>query len=72
MDRLQSSHREKIDIIAKKLSVAVVGTSVETGEKIFFSSMQEAERAGFDSGKISMCVNGKRNNHKKYKWERSK
>jgi hypothetical protein len=72
MDRFQKLHREKIDIIARKLSVAVVGTSVETGEKIFFSSMQEAKRAGFDSGKISMCVNGKRNSHKKYKWERSK
>lgn len=70
MERFQQSHREKIDVIAKNLSVPVVGTSIENGEKLFFNSMHDAEKMGFCSCKISLCVNGKRKSHKKYKWER--
>lgn len=64
MDRFHKSHNDKIDIIAKKLSCKVRGTSIEDGHEIIFDSMQEAGRNGFDNGKISMCVNGKRSQHK--------
>lgn len=70
MERFQDAHREKIDIIADKLSTGVKGTALNGSEEIIFKSMQEAKRNGFDCGKVSMCVNGKRNSHKGYRWER--
>lgn len=72
MERFQKSHRDNIHDIARKLSIQVVGISEETGEKLLFSSMHEAEKYGFDSCKISMCINGKRKTHKKFKWEKAK
>lgn len=69
LERFHEAHNQSIDIIAKKLSVRVKGVS-NNGEEIIFDSIQEARRNGFDSGKISMCINGKRNKHKGYRWER--
>lgn len=71
MDRFIKAHKDKIDVIAEKLSVKVVGINMATGEKIFFNSMQEAEKNGFSCSKISNCVNGKRKSHKGYKWEKA-
>lgn len=69
MIRFQKAHNEKIKIIVEKLSHPVKGISIENGLEIKFSSMKEAERNGFNSCKISMCVNGKRKTHKGYRWE---
>lgn len=70
LDRLHSSHNAKIDIIKQKISQRIKGVSINGSEEIFFNSMTEAQRHGFDEGKISMCVNGKRTKHKGYRWER--
>jgi hypothetical protein len=70
MERFHKLHNEKIGLIAEKLSVKVVGTNVETGEKINFDSMQETRKLGFKPEKVSMCVNGKRMSHGGYRWER--
>lgn len=53
-------------------SIPVVGTNIKTGEEIAFSSMQEASRNGFDSGKVSECCSGKRGSHHGYTWRKLK
>lgn len=53
----------------KKLSKPVFGIHVETGEKITFPSMMEAGRNGFVQSAISLCCNGKKEEHKNYKWK---
>ena len=40
---------------------AVVGTNIETGEKIRFKSQMEAHRSGFDRRRIWESINRKRN-----------
>ena len=70
LDKLHKAHKDKIDVIAKKLSIKVVGVSVDEAKEIFFESMHKAEEMGFDSAKISLCVNGKRKTHKGYKWKK--
>ena len=70
LERFHKSHKDKIDIIAKKLSQKVKGTAVDNSHELIFESIQEAKRNGFDNGKISLCINGKRNQHRGYRWER--
>lgn len=70
LEKFHEAHRKNIDVIRKKLSIKVVGTSIDGTERITFDSMQQAKRVGFDVGKISMCINRKRNSHKGYIWER--
>ena len=69
-ERFFEKRRAKMPQIIEKLSEPVIGTNVETGEEIRFKSMQEAQRNGFQSGKISMCCAGKRETHKGYRWRK--
>ena len=55
--------------ISKKLSMAVVGTSIKTGEEVYFSSTVEAGKNGFNQAMVSRCCNNKANKHKNYKWK---
>ncbi len=70
LQRFQQIRNSKIEVIADKLSMRVRAISLTDESEMLFKSMQDAERHGFSSGKISMCVNGKRKSHKGYKWER--
>ncbi len=70
LERFHNAHNAKIDIIAKKLSQKVKGIALDGSHTVEFDSIQEASKHGFDNGKISMCINGKRNRHKGYRWER--
>ena len=69
-DTFLEKRKEKMHKIVKALSVKIIGTNIDTGEEIRFSSMQEAQRNGFSSGKISLCCNGKRKKHKGYTWKK--
>lgn len=71
LERFHDAHNKNIDKIADKLSIGVRAVALDGSHELTFKSMQEAARNGFDSGKISMCVNGQRNKHKGYRWERS-
>lgn len=51
----------------ERCSIPVVGFS-KTGEVLFFCSMSEAEKAGFNHTKISNCIHGKRMTHKGLQW----
>lgn len=62
----KTSERWQEGVIAR--SKKIVGISIENGSKIYFSSMKEAKKDGFDNGNISKCVNGKYKMHKGYKW----
>ena len=70
LERLQQAHNEKIKVIAEKLAVKVIATNIESGERFVFNSMQETKKHGFCPSKVSLCVNGKRNRHKGFMWER--
>ena len=70
MERFQAAHREKISQIVAAISTPVVGKCIRTGKEVRYSSMQEAARNGFESGKISMCCSGKRKSHKGYEWRK--
>ena len=70
LDRFHAAHNAKIDIIAAKLSTKIRGVSLYGTHEVYFDSIQDATRHGFDGGKISMCINGKRNKHKGYRWGR--
>lgn len=52
--------------------VAVVGTNLSTGEKLYYPTIKAASCAGFDADAISKCVSGKQKSHKGYIWERLK
>lgn len=51
-------------------SIKVVATNIKDGSKLEFPSMHEAGRQGFLISKVCLCVNGKRNTHKGYTWEK--
>lgn len=69
MERFQEMHNKKISQIADALSTPVISTDIRTGEEIYFKSMQDASRkTGANSGKISMCCNGKRTVHNGMRW----
>ena len=70
LEQFQKAHNQKIELIAEKLSQKVRATAIDGSESVEFKSIQEASRCGFDCGKISLCINGKRNHHKGYTWER--
>lgn len=69
-ENLMEKRANKMPKIIEAISNPVIGTNIETGEDIRFSSMQEAKRNGFDSGKISLCCAGKRKTHKGYEWRK--
>ena len=52
-------------------SVKVVAISIKDGSKLEFPSMHEAGRQGFLTSKVCLCVNGKRQTHKGYTWEKA-
>lgn len=53
-----------------KYRVPVVGTNIKTGEQIFFKSVNSVKEKGFLPSMVSRCINGKRNEHHGYTWER--
>lgn len=55
--------------IAEKNSKAIIGTHIKTGKKIYFKSLTDAGKIGFNVPTISMCCNHIRNAHKGYQWE---
>lgn len=57
-----------IEIKRKETSKPIVGVSINNGEIIEFPSISEANRNGYNRGKIQFCLNGKRTKHKGYKW----
>lgn len=68
-ERFFKAHNEKIGIIAAKLSKSIIATKIDTGKEQEFVSMQSASKIlGVDSGKISLCCNGKRKTSGGYKF----
>lgn len=50
--------------------VAVVGENIQTGEKIYFSKLNDVRKAGFQPSCVCNCCQGKRGikQHKGYRW----
>jgi len=69
MERFHCRHKEKISQIAEALSKPVISTDLNTGEELYFKSIQEAARmTNAKSEKISMCCNGLRKHHQNKSW----
>lgn len=56
-------------LIARKQAKAVTATHLRSGEVLYFPSMREAQRNGFNSSAVSKCCKGERAYHKGYVWE---
>jgi len=54
-----------------KLSKAIIGTNLKTGEIIKFDSQADAKRAGFNQGNIQSVLNKKRNHANGFSWDYS-
>jgi hypothetical protein len=54
--------------------VAVVGENIQTGEKIYFSKLNDVKKAGFQPSCVCYCCKGKRGitQHKGYRWKYEK
>lgn len=52
-----------------KLYLGVVGENIMTGEKIYFSKLNDVKKEGFDASCVCDCCNGKRKTHKGYRWK---
>lgn len=53
-------------------SIPVIGTNLKTGEKVFYSSISEAKKDGFNDSNISACCKGIRKKHKGFCWKYAK
>ena len=51
-----------------KLSIPIVGVSINNGEIIEFPSLSEANRNGYHKGNIWACINGRLSTHRGHKW----
>ncbi len=54
--------------------VAIVGENILTGEKIYFSKLNDVKKAGFQPSCVCYCCKGKRGitQHKGYRWRYEK
>ena len=68
----KKGHKDRKEGINNKNSKAVVGTNIETGEKIEFHSSMEAQRNGFYNTNIGLCCKGKLKTSMGYTWEYKK
>ena len=50
-------------------SQKVIAISLTKTKVLIFKSMRQAEKLGFDHGRISECCKGKQKSHKGYKWK---
>jgi hypothetical protein len=55
--------------VKEKLSKKIIGTSIIDNSEIYFDSINDAFKSGFNIGNISACCLGKRKKHKGYYWK---
>lgn len=65
---------ENLHKAQKETYVAVVGENIKTGEKIYFSKLNDVKKAGFQPSCVCYCCKGKRGmaQHKGYRWKYEK
>lgn len=59
---------QKIRRATQKYDKKVIGINIQTGEKVFFNSIHEAHRNGFNKSGVCEACSGKRKYHKGYVW----
>ena len=52
------------------LQYKIVGTNIETGEKVMFIGAKSLRNAGFAHTAVYMVINGQRKSHKGYTWRK--
>jgi len=68
MDYKEKVKNTDYEAIGKMRRKPVVGTNIETGEKIYFEYMTLARKDGFQDSKISSVCRGDRKTHKGFTW----
>lgn len=48
---------------------SVIGESISTGSKVFYKSLNDCAKDGFQPSCVSCCCNGKRKTHAGFTWE---
>lgn len=56
----------------EKTYVAVIGTSIQNGQKLRFGKLNDVAKAGFEPSCVCDCCKGKRLTHKGYRWQYEK
>jgi len=69
--KTRDKRQKKIKQIAAALSVPVIGTNRETGEEVYFPSMQATKAMGFRPNKVSRCCAGICETHFNYLWRKA-
>ena len=54
--------------LEKKMGRPIVGTSLESGQELRYSVLNDCKKDGFQPSCVSNCCNGKRKTHKGYLW----
>ena len=67
---LQRVQAQKAALKQKHKGRTVVGTNLETGERVVFANARAAAAQGFNYQSISNCLRNKQKSHKGFKWER--
>lgn len=55
--------------VRHSISKKVRGINIKTGQQIYFDTMIDAKKLGFNNKLISLCCLGKKKTHKGYKWK---
>lgn len=63
---------EHLHSAQEKTYVAVVGTNIESGEKICLPKLNDVREAGFQPSCVCDCCKGKRKTHKGFVWQYEK
>ena len=65
--------RGEIPRVPRDSVTPVIGVMIDNPSiKVAFSSAAEANRNGFDSSSISLCLSGHRKSHAGYRWRKAK
>ncbi len=68
---LEPQARRMAEMNVERCSVPIKAVDVDGIEAMFFHSLREAERRGFQHSEISRCLAGKAKSHGGYFWERA-
>ena len=71
-DRTEEWRKHLKIALDKRMGKAVVGVNMKTGERVFYSVLNDCAKDGFTASSVSQCCNGKRNQHAGYVWRFAK
>lgn len=68
-DRTEAWRANLKKTLDAKMGKPVIGTSLTTGGKRYYTALNDCTRDGFQPSCVSNCCNGKRHTHKGFSWQ---